>query len=33
MPSLELCNAKHNSLYKDGKIYRITFENSRKVYI
>lgn len=31
-PRLELVNAKFNSLYKDGKIYEVTFDNGR-VYV
>ena len=27
LPNLELINAKHNSLFKNGKIYEITFDN------
>ena len=31
-PILELVNAKFNSLYKDGKIYKVTF-NNEKIYV
>ena len=31
-PFLELCNSKLNSLYKNGKIYKITFDDG-KVYV
>ena len=27
-PVLELCNCRFNSLYKNGKIYKVTFNNS-----
>ena len=31
-PILELCNSKFNSLYKNGKIYKVTF-NDKSVYV
>ena len=31
-PNIELINTKFNSLYKNGKIYKITFDN-KKIYI
>ena len=31
-PMLELVNAKFNSLYKNGKIYKVTFDNER-IYV
>ena len=31
-PNIELINSKFNSLYKNGKIYKITFDNN-KIYI
>ena len=32
MPVLELCKAKFDSLYKNGKIYKVVFDNGN-VYI
>ena len=33
MPTLELINSKFNSLYKNGKIYKITFNKNENIYI
>ena len=32
LPDVELVNSRKNSLYKNGKIYEVTFDN-KKIYV
>ena len=33
MPALELINSKFNSLYQNAKIYKITFDDNKNIYV